>query len=304
MHYSPSEMDARWADKSLPSFFLVGPPRTGTTWVYEALKEHANLPRSTNELRFFDTHYSKGLKWYFAQFGSTSSALPTGEICPTYFYSAEARQRIAALAPNAKIICTFRDPVDRIFSLYRARCAGGLIPFWNFEEALGRDPELLESAKYGFHLSQWQALFGKDGILAMNYEELAHDPQAYVDRIARFVGIPHFQLGAEHIRLVNSFEGIDAPRSFLWTHLAAAIADWLKVHGGGPLVTAVKRSALRRLVLGGGPKIPRLDPDVADRLRALLRGEIAALEEMTGLDFSAWKYPRTLATSQCRPDVG
>jgi hypothetical protein len=290
---SPSETDQCWADRSLPSFFAVGPPRTGTTWLYEVLKEHANLPRYTNELRFFDTHYSKGLRWYFAQFGRPTSAVPTGEICSTYFYSAQARQRIAALVPNAKIICTFRDPAERIFSLYRAKCAGGIIPFWNFEEALRGDPELLESARYAFHLSQWQALFGKDGVLAMIYEGLMHDPQEYIDRIAGFVVIPRFQLSARHIRPVNSFEGIDAPRIFLWTHVAAAISDWLKVHRGGPLVTAVKRSALRRLVLGGGPQIPQLDPDAADRLRGLLRAEVTELEKMTGLDLSAWEHSRT-----------
>ena len=31
----------------LPSFLVVGPPRTGTSWVHEVLADHANLPDPT-----------------------------------------------------------------------------------------------------------------------------------------------------------------------------------------------------------------------------------------------------------------
>ena len=31
----------------LPSFFLIGPPRTGTSWLHEVLSKHTLLPAST-----------------------------------------------------------------------------------------------------------------------------------------------------------------------------------------------------------------------------------------------------------------
>jgi hypothetical protein len=66
-----------------------------------------------------------------------------GEVAPTYFASAAARERMAEAVPEAKIVCLFRDPVDRIVSLYRLMRVSGLIP-WCFEEAIERDPELMD----------------------------------------------------------------------------------------------------------------------------------------------------------------
>jgi hypothetical protein len=50
----------------LPSFFILGPPRTGTTWLHEVLRNHAELPSPTKETRFFDVHFHRGLDWYRA----------------------------------------------------------------------------------------------------------------------------------------------------------------------------------------------------------------------------------------------
>src|SRR5271170_6528478 len=52
----------------LPSFIVVGPPRTGTTWLHEVLTDHVNLPGPTKETRFFDLHFDRGLNWYLDHF--------------------------------------------------------------------------------------------------------------------------------------------------------------------------------------------------------------------------------------------
>ena len=85
--------------------------------------------------------------------GRISNAL-VGEVAPTYFASAQARERIAKTIPHAKVVCIFRDPVERVVSLYRMKRAYGMIP-WSFEEAITRDSELLESSKYGANLPFW-----------------------------------------------------------------------------------------------------------------------------------------------------
>src|SRR5258705_10557350 len=57
--------------RSLPSFFVIGPPRTGTTWLYEVLRNRALLPGPTKETRFFDTHFNRGMEWNRAHFPSS-----------------------------------------------------------------------------------------------------------------------------------------------------------------------------------------------------------------------------------------
>jgi len=272
----------------LPSFFAVGPPRTGTTWLYEVLRGHANLPRYNKETRFFDTYYWKGWEWYAAHFDRSDSGRPLGDICPTYFYSDEARARIAELAPRAKIICTFRDPVERVFSLYRIKRAHGWMQ-WNFEEALTRDPELLISARYALYLSRWRDALGEENVLAAISDDLVRDPQDYLDRIVDFIGIPRFVLGQAHMGRANSAEGLSEPRNIAWARLGATAADWLKAHHGGAFVAAAKKSVLGGLFLGGGGKIPPLDPATAARLRERFRPEVEELESILGRDLSAWK---------------
>jgi hypothetical protein len=273
--------------KSL-SFIAVGPPRTGTTWLHEALVGRANLPRHNKETKFFDIHYAGGFEWYVAHF-EPSSELPAGEVCPTYFCSKLARERIAELAPRPRIICTFRDPVVRIFSHYKIKRAFGDVR-WPFEEALSRDPELMESSRYAFYLAEWQREFGKENVLPAFYEDLASDPQGFIDRIAAFIGMPQFRLEQRHLRRVYSSEGAAYPRSLVMTRLGVGVAEWLKAHNWEKTVAAVKRSRLMGLFLGGGGTIESLSPATRLRVREALRPEVEALEKMLDRDLSAWKW--------------
>jgi hypothetical protein len=268
-------------------FVGIGPPRTGTTWLHEILTKRARLPKHTKETRFFDIHFSKGTKWYTAHFDARGT-LPRGELCPTYFSSELARQRIAALVPKVKIICTFRDPVDRIFSLYKIKRVFAAAPP-TFKEALSIDRELLESSRYAFYLKKWQRCFGEENVLPTFYEDLLSNPQEYINRIADFVDISRFPLEPSAAVRVNSAEGRGHPRNALAIRAATVFADWLKAHRGGSMVSYVKRSSLFERLVRSGCTIEPVDPCTALRMREMLRPEIEALEIMLGKDLSAWK---------------
>src|SRR5215469_12091964 len=85
----------------LPTFFVVGPPRTGTSWLHRVLGDCAILPAPTKETRFFDKYFHKGLGWYRARLPHAIDGRRVGEVAPTYFASPEARERIARLVPDA-----------------------------------------------------------------------------------------------------------------------------------------------------------------------------------------------------------
>jgi hypothetical protein len=181
--------------EQLPSFFIIGPPRTGTSWLHSVLRQRAWLSDPTKETRFFDRHFDRGLEWYRSHYRQADSGRRIGEVAPTYFASPEARVRIARLMPQAKIVCTFRNPVDRVLSLYRLKRAYGLIP-WSFEEALVEDPELMESSRYGTHLEAWLQTFGSKQVMVTIYEDMLDDPQGYLDQLTDFVDVPRVKLGS------------------------------------------------------------------------------------------------------------
>jgi hypothetical protein len=284
---------------SMPSFFVVGPPRTGTSWLHEILSEHTVLPSPTKETRFFDLHFHLGADWYRDRFPQETSdrspfTRPVGEVGPTYFSSPEARQRIAALVPAARIVCIFRDPAERMFSLYRLKRAYGMIP-WTFEQAIARDPELLESGRYATHLKEWLRAFGPDQVMATFYEDLRKDPQEYVDKLSGFIGIPKFTLTPSQLGRVHTSEGMTTPRNYYLTRNATGLAEWLKTRKLDRVVMRVKQSPLIKLFLGGGSAFEKLSPEVKARVRELLRTEVEELEAMLDRDLSAWKSAGTFS---------
>ncbi len=264
--------------RSLPSFFIIGPPRTGTTWLHEVLSRRAVLPSPTKETRFFDAHFHRGIDWYLAHFTPTEGN-QVGEVAPTYFASYHARERIARLIPEARVLCTFRDPLDRVLSLYRMKRAYGMIP-WGFAEALRKDPELIESGKYATHLKEWLRVLGRDQVMPMFYEDLKGDPQVYVDKIAHFISLPRFDISHEENCNLHGTEKMTHPRNYLLTRAASQTADWLKARQLDHVVTSFKKSPLVNLVLGGGTNFEGIPQESAERVYELFQSEIEELETM------------------------
>ena len=287
---SAQAVAANAAALSLPSFFIIGPPRTGTSWLQTVLNQCAWLSQPTKETRFFDTHFERGLEWYVSHYNykKVGGGRVTGEVAPTYFASGEARERIAQVIPHAKIVCAFRDPVDRILSLYRLKRAYGWIP-WEFEEALEKDPELLESSRYATHLQGWQETFGKGQVLATLYDDMRADAQSYLNRVVDFVGIERFKLRRFQLRHVLTSEDMTQPRNYYLTRGALRLAEWSKARRLDKLVSTARKMGAFRLFVGGGAKFPELPSVHRSRLRAMFRPEVEQLETMLGRDLSAWK---------------
>jgi hypothetical protein len=274
--------------QKLPSFFIVGPPRTGTTWLHTVLGECAWLSHPTKETRFFDKYYDRGLAWYTSHYKKANGGRVIGEVAPTYFASANARERIAQLIPGAKIVCTFRNPVERVLSLYQLKRAYGLIS-WTFDDALWRDPELMESGRYAAHLRDWISTFGPSQVLATVHDDMQADPQGYVDRIIDFVGATRLTLRPQLMRRVLTSESLTEPRNYYWTRGALRLAEWSKARRLDRFVSTAKRFGALRLFVGGGPKFPEIPRLQRETLRRLFRPEVEKLEVLMNRDLSAWK---------------
>ena len=279
-------MTREWT--SLPSFFVVGPPRTGTSWLYEVCKQRVNLPRGGKETRFFDKHFERGTRWYTAHYAVKKTLAPTGEIAPTYFASPLARERIARIIPSAKIACIFRNPVERVISLYRLKRAYGMIP-WRFEEAISRDPELLETSKYATHLKLWQLTLGMKRVLATVYEDLRDNPQSFMDRLVDFVGVQRFPLLPSQVLPVHDSAVLTEPRSYFRTHSAMVLAEQLKARRLDRVVDAFRNSPFMKLLLTGGPAFHQISKEVVIKLYEHFRPEVENLETILNRDLSAWK---------------
>jgi hypothetical protein len=269
----------------LPDFIAVGPPRTGTTWLDKVLRGHAALPEGVKETHFFRYRYWRGIDWYARHFRSDTD-LPVGEIGPSYFAPDEVRGRIKDHIPDCKIICTFREPVSRLYSHYKMFRRIGLVKD-TFERLAFTHRELNSYSQYGHHLRGWRDAFGRDNVLVLIHEDSYRDRQGYLDAVCSFIGIPPIQADAipwigEPVNTVERApKNRKLARRAMW--LRSRVAD-RAMYRTNELLTP-----LFDYCMGRGPEFPPLDPDLKSRVRAHLRPEVEQLEDLIQHDLSEWK---------------
>ncbi len=284
----------RSAGARLPGFIAVGPPRTGTTWLYRALNGYVGLPRGTKETDFFSINYSKGLEWYLEFFRDCAPDLPIGEISPNYFADDAAADRISAQIPGCRIVCTLRDPVDRLYSFYRLMRHNG----WTgktFEDVVESYPPAVDSNRYAYHIRRWWKLFGRERVLVALYDDLEDDSQRFLNAICDFIGIRSIRLDGSPLmnRHVNSVTR--GPRFVSLAHHSWRLRQWLDARGAETTITLLRKIGLWRFSFRGGGEFGPLDPEVDRRLRERFRPEVEALEALIGRELSAWTRPHPAA---------
>jgi hypothetical protein len=283
--------------RELPNFIAVGVGRSGTTWLHEMLAGHVGLPHGVKETDFFLRNYSNGIDWYRSFFRHCAYGQPIVEICPTYFSSAEARQRMKLHIPDCRIICTFREPVERAYSHYKLMRHN----VWtraSFEEVVDRSEEIAEMNQYALNLTGWQRAFGRDNVLICLYDDLEHDPQGYLDTVCDFIGICRFalELSVASARL-NSFP--TSPRNRRLAQNARHVRDWLRKRRAYRFDRVLEQIGVWGFCFDGGAAFPPLEPELEKRLKQRFLPEVEALEQLIGRDLSAWKAGRE-ATSASR----
>jgi hypothetical protein len=183
--------------KTLPNFLIIGAAKAGTTSLYEHFRAHPQIfmPR-LKEARFF-SYDGRGnrvkfpvqtLEEYAALFEGVRDETAVGEATPHYLTFPEAAGRIHALLPQAKLIASLRNPVDRSYSIYqmnrRNHAAHAGVPY---ARAMQTDPHLQDS--YSAHLERFFALFPREQLKIILLEDLEAKPRATLADLFAFLGV-------------------------------------------------------------------------------------------------------------------
>jgi hypothetical protein len=277
--------------RRLPEIIGAGPGRTGTTWLHRVLEGHVDLPYGVKETQFFNTYYDKGIDWYARHFRYATGERKIAEICP-YFFHPDAPARIKTHIPNCRVITTLRDPVDHAFSAYKL-----VLHFaWEhgtFDEVLKSRPNLGSGNRYASHLKTWFDLFGRENVLVTMYDELRAQPQSYLDRVTDFMGIERIAISARPDIGDDVHSFARAPKSLKLARQARHMMYWLQSHQAYGVSNTLERAGVWDYCYGRGEPFGRLSPDQERRLRERYLPEVEALEELLGIDLSAWKKPQT-----------
>ncbi len=176
----------------LPNFFLAGCSKSGTSWLHRAFQEHPQiyLPKK-HEIHFFDIHYSKGVEWYRQFFDDYAGEKAIGDTTTSYIWDASAPARIAEYDPAAKIIFSFRNPIERAFSHYWHEKKKGKIAF-AFREVFENYDLFniwITTGFYHRYLVHFYDYFPTENILVLIYEDMKKDSGAFVRTAYTFLEV-------------------------------------------------------------------------------------------------------------------
>ena len=193
---------------SLPNFMCIGAAKSGTTSLYDILRQHSAIfIPSFKEPHFFDIPfvYQNGLEWYEkTYFKSVRNEKCIGDFTPTYLFEEETPQRILNdLGSDVKFIIMLRNPVDRAYSHY-LHSLRDQHESLSFHEALRTESSRTNKQDYlsflrlsymgqGLYfemLSRYYALFSKEQFLIINFEdEFINNRDSTIKKILDFLEV-------------------------------------------------------------------------------------------------------------------
>jgi len=182
-----------------PDFYIAGASRAGTTSLYSTLKNHSQifLPRE-KELKYFvkiasAKNKEKATLEYLSHFVNARADQKIGEASPNYLYEVFVDKRIKSKQPEAKIIVSLRDPVERLIShaLMIIRNQGLTI---SLEQKIlqlfdDNEAEILLEGCYCKNLKRFSNTFGNQNIFIMIFEEWIDNPRKEINKLLRFLGV-------------------------------------------------------------------------------------------------------------------
>jgi len=284
--------------KQRPNFLFIGPDKSGSTWLYRALREHrqAYLPRA-KEIFFFDRFYDRGWSWYESFFkGASEDRNVLGEISHDYLFSPIACERIARELPSVKLMVCLRNPEQRAFSSYLYMIKQGRVNS-DFDTALKEVKELVEHGRYAKYLGSYLEAFGRDRIHISIFDDLVADPQRFFDNVCDFLEIDRMPLPSE---LKGSVLPAAQPRYLFWARLMRNIGWYVRRMGMPGVVGWIKELTLVDRILyktyHSNDK-PEMSSAARTYLHKVFSPEVQQLDTLLGTDLSTrWGYSAATET--------
>jgi hypothetical protein len=283
---------------TLPTFFIIGAPKAGTTSLHNYLAEHPEIHMSAvKEPRFF-AGPENGLPYppdrvanqaSYEQLFESDLAV-RGESSTDYTIHPRRSgvpERIKSYVPDAKFIYLVRDPVERALSHYRMIVAL-MGEQRSLREVLGNLDDLyspyISAGLYATQLELYLRHFPKDRVLVVDHSDLLATRQATLSRIFEFLEVDASFIGGE---VQNEYLS-----SGSWRAYPRGYADFITRHVAPKVrwVPAGLRRSARAAVEERiwQPIETAPDPELLLRMAARFGPEAERLREITGDSFATW----------------
>lgn len=208
---------------TLPNFLLLGAAKSGTSSVWNYLKQHPQIfmsnPKEPNFFVFEGTklppfsgpapsevlyqrlYQNTITDWesYQALFDGVSDEIAIGEASVRYLYFPQAPEKIKKYIPDVKMIVMLRNPVDRLYSHYVMNIRHLLEPL-PLEEALKQEEERIQNnwgwdwhytrvGMYAQQIERYLNYFQPEQLKILFYDDFRQDPLGVMKDIYHYLGV-------------------------------------------------------------------------------------------------------------------
>jgi len=283
-----------------PNFLYAGASKSGSSWIYQILKEHPQVFVPTaKEILFFDRYYERGEKWYQSFFKGSENFLAAGELSHDYFLHRDTAQKIYDYDKNMLLIFCLRERVDFVQSLYKYdRTIFERVTAKEYQKGLSlyefaMRPDIIMLSDFATNLQHFYKLFPRENILVLFFDDLQKNPETFAKNIYRFIGVdPIFSPPSLHKR-INTARDV---RSILLANLAFRGGQILRALGLPGVLGYIKRMAMFERVFykqaGSQVQSPTVtEKELAD-ITQKYRLQYGDLEKLIGIHLpSGWYQP-------------
>jgi hypothetical protein len=280
----------------LPKFIGIGAPRCGTRWLAQCLSEHPQVALPPHEVYFFTTrrvvnsYWSRGLAWYSSLFDDCvrPGVVTWGEITPVYLFDDDTPRSMHQIVPEAKLICCLRDQSERAYSWYQLFLRFNpdiYFTSFSFRQFLTYNPEVY--GREGFyleHLERYLALYPRESILILLYDDLQEDPAGYIQQVFGFLGVNASFVPPSLNKRINPML-LEIPRSRMLQHIAGHLKTRRRSVNIGLFLDKLNSRQVHKVDL---PSRHQMDPEMRVRMTELYHEHNQRLGEFLGRDLGHW----------------
>jgi hypothetical protein len=283
---------------ALPTFFIIGAPKAGTTSFHHYLEQHPQIQMSAvKEPSFFApaldrpnvTREINRLDKYEQLFDPAAQV--RGEASTNYAeypFRQCVPERIKKLVPEAKFIYVVRDPIDRTVSHYHHLVASSgerRSPEDIFSDLSDPRSPCICASLYALQLELYLRHFSQQKMLVIDQADLLTDRRATLRKVFAFLEVDDTfdssQFDVEFLKRVD--HRIYPPGLARFVGLAVRPRlQWLPPRARRLLRRHGERIFLPPL------EVPVLDSKLHSTLREFYAGEIERLRTLTGKTFPTW----------------
>jgi hypothetical protein len=297
---------------TLPNFLIIGAAKSGTTTLYNSIKQHPRVYLSPLKEPHFFSHGLSGntniaverygnfqspitdFETYQALFDNISGETAIGEASTSYLIHPEAAERIHQHIPDAKMIAILRNPVDRAYSAFLMKCRIQKREMSDSQKLLKEFEDEVENAYgenntglYNQKIQRYLDFFDETQLKVVTFQNFQKEFDRVIKEIFIFLDVsPDVHVEKPGVRNKGGvpknklvFNSLEQLRQGFNTTVRPFIPE-KTVDNIYNLYTNMRNKTL--------DKPPELPPDIRHKLLELYRDDILKLQDTLQQDFSMW----------------